>query len=130
MASATSESKLHAKSGSPSFAVQSCDESISFQTLKTFISKAIKELKEELTLDFELQLSTLSAEVVSLREEVAALKAEACASSEGLKDQILSELREQESRKCNVMIFGAKEPESPDGSMADVSDIHNSIFRS
>lgn len=86
MASANSESKLHSKSESFSFAVQSCEESISFSTLKTFISKAIMELKEELTLHFHHRFSSLSNEVESLREEIIALKAETCASSEGLKD--------------------------------------------
>ena len=108
-ASAGSDSKPLTDHRSPSSAAQSSEESISFPALKSFISKAVMELKEELTLDFQHKLTSLSNEVESLRAEVAVLKAEKNASIEGLKDEILTELREQEGRKCNAMIFGAKE---------------------
>lgn len=113
-ASASSDSKPPSDHRSPSSAAQSCEESITFPTLKTFISKAVMELKEELTLDFHHRLSSLSDEVEALRVEVAALKAEVNASKEGLRDEIFSELREQESRKCNAIIFGADEPDMSD----------------
>ena len=97
-------------------------DTISFSVLKTFISTAIRELKEELTLDFDQRLSALSSEVVSLRNEVASLKAETFTTNEVLKAEVLSEVRDQESRKCNLMIFGAQGPQSFSSSEAKVED--------
>ena len=93
----------------PTSQQQVSDETISFQTLKSYLSKAVMELKEELSLDFNQRFATISAEVLTLREEVASLKNEIDATHEKIKSEILNELHERESRKNNVMIFGAKE---------------------
>ena len=107
---------------SPTCSDENCCDTITFPALKSFISTAIMELKEELTLDFEQRLSALSSEVVSLRNELASLKMEAGTNNEGLKAEVLSEIRDQESRKCNLIIFGAQEPQSSSSSEAKIED--------
>ena len=80
-------------------------EVISFQTLKSFLSRAIMELKEEITLDINHRLESVSAEMLVLREEVASLKREAAISREKANTVILSESREQEVKSDLKMEF-------------------------
>lgn len=98
---------METNNGLPSPAQQSSP--LTFATLKGCLSQAVSELKEELSLEFNDRMSHLSEEIVRLQSEVSALKNDIEASRSIAKSEILSELREQESRRCNLILFGAEE---------------------
>ena len=113
-----SVSNLNVKSNSQSPS-QQCPAPLSFPTMKEYLSKAVSELKEELSLEFTDKMSHLSEEVVRLQSEVFALKKEVEASRTIAKSEILSELREQESRRSNLILFGAEEGNSDSTELGD-----------
>ena len=118
------ESKCNIISTASSPIIECNNDYISFPTLKSFLSKAIMELKEELTLDFNRRVETLSAKVLALHDGIASLKREAEASREKLKSDFLSEMRDQEVRRKNLMIFGASESLSASSGDVRENDKH------
>ena len=102
-----SASNLETNSGPSSPAHQSSP--LTFATLKGCLSQAVSELKEELSMEFNDRMSHLSEELIRLQSEVSALKNDIAASRSNVKSEILSELREQEGRRCNLILFGAEE---------------------
>ena len=116
MTTQLSESKASKMSPSLRPVGETSDEVIYFPLLKSYLSKTILELKEELTLDFNDRIATLSVQVTALRDEVAYLRKDAEVSYIKIKSDLMTDLNDQEKRKCNLMIFGAHEAESSDSS--------------
>ena len=85
---------------------------MSVSTVKSFIVDAVRELKEELTLDFNQRFSSLSEEVTRLRSDVDIFSKEFYTYREAIKADLLSELKELERRKNNAIIFGLPESSS------------------
>ena len=66
---------------------------MSVSTVKSFIVDAVRELKEELTLDFNQRFSSLSEEVTRLRSDVDIFSKEFYTYREAIKADLLSELK-------------------------------------
>lgn len=79
------------------------------------MSNAVKELKDELSLEFNQKVTNLTSDVHTLHAEISSLKSEFVAMRENLKADLLIDMRDIDSRNKNVMILGLEEfldPES------------------
>ena len=99
--------------------------------IKAAVVEAVHDLKTELRLEYQAQLNEInkkfSLELDSIRSDLASLKNRSESRLQNVEVELLHELKDSESRKNNLMIFGLSENNSLDKSTdkkeADLSSI-------